>query len=331
MIQKFIRKLGRMPLVRNILAFSRKISMPGFEGHSLYEVFAFFFRGLFKGQIQSRASSMAFSFFLAVFPSIIFLFTVIPYIPVDGFEFTLLEVIHELLPENMFLSLQESIKEITSRPSGGLLSFGFLAALYFSKNGLVAMMNAFNNSIHARENRPVWKQQLIATALVVVLSLVIFAALFLMIGSEYVLSKMVDKEGAERFWIHLGKWVVVGGLFLVIIGTFYRFGPARRRHRIFLSPGVLLAAVLTISTSSLFSWYVNNFGKYNSIYGSLGTIMVVMLWIYFNSVMLLVGFELDAGIDSAREKKRSLLEQEEVEQAIEEAAEQEKDKAVREA
>ncbi len=305
--------------------------MPGFEGHSLFEVFTFFYRGLFKGQLQSRASSMAFSFFLAVFPSIIFLFTMIPYIPIDNFEYALLEVIHELLPENMFLSLQDTIAEITSRPSGGLLSFGFIAALYFSKNGLVAMMNAFNTSIHVREHRPVWKQQLIASALVIVLSVVIFFGLFLMIGSEYVLSKMVAKEGAERFWIQLGKWVVLAGLFLVIIGTFYRFGPARRRHRIFFSPGVLLAAVLTISTSSIFSWYVNNFGNYNTIYGSLGTIMVVMLWIYFNSIMLLVGFELDAGIDSAREKKRSLLHQEAVEQAIVEAAEEEKEKAVREA
>lgn len=331
MIQKLFRKIIRLPFVRNLIEFSRKISMPGFEGHSLYEVFAFFFRGLFKGQIQTRASAMSFSFFLAVFPTIIFLFTVIPYIPVDNFEVTLLEVIHELLPENMFLSLQDTINEITSRPSGGLLSFGFIAALYFSKNGLVAMMNAFNNSIHVKENRPEWQQQLIASALVIVLSIVIIAALFLMIGSEYVLSKMVAKEGAERFWINFGKWIVLAGLFLVIIGTFYRFGPARRRHRNFLSPGVLLAAILMISTSSLFSWYVNNFGNYNSIYGSLGTIMVVMLWIYFNSVMLLVGFELDAGIDSAREKKRSLLEQEELEEAIEAAAEQEKEKAVREA
>lgn len=331
MIRKLLRQFIRLPLFRSFVAFSHKFSLPGFEGHSLFEVFTFFYRGLFKGQIQSRASSMAFSFFLAVFPSIIFLFTVIPYIPVENFEFTLLAIIHELLPENMFLSLQDTIEEITSRPSGGLLSFGFIAALYFSKNGLVAMMNAFNNSIHVREHRPIWKQQLIATALVVVLSIVIFVALFLIIGSEYALSQMVEKEGAERFWLHLGKWLVLGALFLVIIGTFYRFGPARRRHRIFFSPGVLLAAILTISTSSLFSWYVNNFGKYNSIYGSIGTIMVVMLWIYFNAVMLLVGFELDAGIDSAREKKRSLLEQEEVETAVQKAVEEESEKAVREA
>jgi len=331
MIKKLLRKLIRLPFVRNIIALSRKISMPGFEGHSLYEVFAFFFRGVFKGQIQTRASSMAFSFFLAVFPSIIFLFTVIPYIPIDGFQDTLLDVIRELLPENMFLSLQSAITEITNRPSSGLLSFGFLAALYFSKNGLVAMMNAFNSSIHVKESRPIWKQQLIATALVITLSLVVFTGLTLMIGTEYSLSKMVDKEATERFWIHLGKWLLLAMLFLVVIGTFYRFGPARRRHRIFFSPGVLLAAILTISTSLIFSWYVNHFGKYNSIYGSLGTIMVVLLWIYFNSVMLLIGFELDAGIDSAREKKRSLLEQEEVEEAIEAAAEQEKEKAVREA
>ena len=331
MIKKLLKKFGRLPLVRNLIAFSHKLTPPGFEGHSLYDVLAFFIRGISKGGIQNRASAMAFSFFLAVFPSIIFLFTIIPYIPVDNFQTTLLDILHELLPENMFNSLEDAIDEIMAQPSRGLLSFGFLAALYFSKNGLVAMMSGFNNSIHVKETRPVWKQQLIATALVVVLTVVIFAGLFFLIGTEYALQTVVAKQSSERIWINIGKWIILGALFIVIIGTFYRFGPAKRRHRSFLSPGVLLATLLVIGTSVLFSWYVNNFGKYNSIYGSLGTIMVVCLWIYFNSVMLLIGFELDAGIYSAREKKRSLLEQEELETAVQHAAEEEAEKAVREA
>jgi membrane protein len=331
MIKKLLKKIGELPLVRNVVAIAHKVTPPGFEGHSLYDVSAFFIRGTFKGGIQSRASAMAFSFFLAVFPSIIFLFTIIPYIPVHNFQTTLLGVLHELLPENMFNSLEDAIDEIMAQPSRGLLSFGFLAALYFSKNGLVAMMNGFNNSIHVKETRPVWKQQLIATTLVLVLTIVIFTGLFLMIGTEYALQTVVEKQSAERIWINIGKWVILGALFFAIIGTFYRFGPAKRRHRNFISPGVILATLLIIGTSVVFSWYVNNFGKYNSIYGSLGTVLVVCLWIYFNSVMLLIGFELDAGIYSAREKHRSLLEQEELESAVQNAAEEEAEKAVREA
>lgn len=329
MIKKFLRKLGHLPIVRNMIAFSHKVTLPGFEGHSLYEVFAFFFRGIFKGGIQNRASAMAFSFFLAVFPSIIFVFTLIPYIPIDHFQDKLFLVIKELLPENMFLSMQDAILEITHRQNGGLLSFGVIAALYFSKNGIVAMMNGFNNSIHVRESRAVWKQQLIASALFVVLSIVVIVGLTLFVGSEYLLAKMVKKESFEVFWFTLGKWAIIATLFLVIIATFYRYGPAKRRHRIFISPGVLLAAILTISFSVLFSWYVNNFGNYNSLYGSLGTVMVVMLWIYFNSTMLLIGFELDASIYSAREKKRSLLEQEEAEEAIAAEVEEKTEEAVR--
>lgn len=331
MIKKLLTKSGRLPLVRNVIGISQKVAPPGFEGHTLYEVFAFFIRGILKGGIQNRASAMAFSFFLAVFPSIIFLFTIIPYIPVENFQATLLEVLHELLPDNMFNSLEDAIDEIMARPSRGLLSFGFIAALYFSKNGLVAMMNGFNNSIHVKEFRPVWKQQLVATTLVLVLTIIVFAGLFLLITSEYALQTVIAKDSAERTWINIGKWVILAALFLVIIGIFYRFGPARKKHNNFISPGVLLAAFLCISTSVLFSWYVNNFGQYNTIYGSLGTIMVVLLWIYFNSVMLLVGFELDAGIYSAREKQRSLLEQVAVETAVQEAAEEESEKAVREA
>lgn len=331
MIKRLLIKIARLPLVRNLFAFARKITLPGFEGHSLYDVCAFFFRGISKGGIQSRASAMAFSFFLAVFPSIIFLFTLIPYIPVNNFQSELLEVLHQLLPDNMFSSLESAISEIMAQPSRGLLSFGFIAALYFSKNGLVAMMNGFNTSIHVRETRPVWKQQLVATTLVLVLTIVVFAGLFLLIGSEYAMQTVVARESAEHVLINLGKWLILGTLFIAIIGVFYRFGPARRRHKNFISPGVILAMLLTIGTSVVFSWYVNNFGRYNTIYGSLGTIMVVLLWIYLNSIMLLVGFELDAGIYSARDKKRSLLEQEAVETAIQKAAAEEADKAVREA
>lgn len=331
MIRKFLQKLVQLPIVRNMIAFSHKVTMPGFEGHSLYEVFAFFFRGLFKGGIQNRASAMAFSFFLAVFPSIIFLFTLIPYVPIEHFQDKLFQVIKDLLPENMFLSMQDAILEITHRQNGGLLSFGVIAALYFSKNGLVAMMDGFNNSIHVRETRVAWKQQLIASALFVVLSLVVIVGLSMYVGSEYLLAQTVKKQNFEIFLIKAGKWAIIAGLFLVIIAIFYRYGPAKKRHRIFISPGVLLAAFLTISFSVLFSWYVNNFGNYNSLYGSLGTVMVVMLWIYFNSMMLLIGFELDASIYSAREKKRTLLEQEEVEEAIEAKVSEQAENAARNA
>jgi membrane protein len=331
MIKKLLKKTGEMPVIRNVVSLSGKITPPGFEGHSLYDVLVFFIRGIFKGGIQNRASAMAFSFFLAVFPSIIFLFTLLPYIPVDNFQGRLLGILQELLPTNMFNSLEDAIDEIMAQPNRGLLSFGFLAALYFSKNGLVAMMNGFNNSIHVRESRPVWKQQLIATTLVLGLTVVVVAGLFLLIGTEYAFQTVVAKESAERIWINAGKWIILAALFVVIIATFYRFGPARRRHKNFISPGVILAMVLTIGTSVAFSWYVNNFGRYNTIYGSLGTIMVVLLWIYLNSVMLLIGFELDAGIYSAREKHRSLLEQAEVEAAVQTAAEEETEKAVREA
>lgn len=322
MIKKLLQRLAAWTPVRKSLAWSQRISLPGFDGHSLYEVSAFFFRGVFKGQVQARAASMAFSFLLAVFPSIIFLFTLIPYIPVPNFQDSLFEMIGNILPTNMFISLQDTIREITHRPNGGLLSFGFIAALYFSKNGLVAMMNSFNASIHVRESRAGWKQQLIATALVIVLSLLIMVGLTLMIGSEYFVSQMIEKRNSEVVLISIGKWLLLGMLFLAVIGAFYRFGPASRRHSSFFSPGVILAALLTISFSILFSWYVNNFGNYNSVYGSIGTIMVVMLWINFNCMMLLIGFELDAGIFSAKAKKRSLLEQEEADEAAKEAAEE---------
>lgn len=308
MIPILIRWLRKTPVAKGIRKFAERVSLPGFGKLSLYEVSMFFFSGINRGSLKTRAASMAYHFFLAIFPSIIFLFTLIAYVPINNFQHQLFELIHQILPENVFAELQDTIDGIINRQRSGLLSFGFLAALYFSTGGMTAMMGAFNKSIHMTEQRKGWKQQLIALGLVFVLTLLVFLAVGIMITSELVLSRFVQKDSLLSFFIVFGRWVLLGIFILVVIGIYYRYGPAKRMHRNLISPGTLLSTALIILTSILFTWYINNFGRYNSLYGSIGTIIVFLLFIFYNSMMLLVGFELDAGIATAGEKKYGLLE-----------------------
>jgi membrane protein len=304
MTRILLRWLRKTALVRNLQKFAEHVSLPGFGGLSLYEVSMFFYSGINKGSLRTRAASMAYHFFIAIFPSVIFLFTLIAYIPIDNFQQQLFELIHQIMPENVFSELQDTIDGIINRQRSGLLSFGFLAALYFSTGGMRAMMEAFNKSIHMNEKRLAWKHQLIAISLVFILTLLILFAVVIMIGSELILSRLVQKDNLLTFMVIVGRWSLLGLFILIVIGVYYRYGPAKRMHQNLISPGALLSTALIILTSILFTWYVNNFGRYNSLYGSIGTIIVFLLFIFYNSMMLLVGFELDASIATAGEKSR---------------------------
>ncbi len=313
MIKRIFRFLRTSALARIISSTSKRLHPWGFEGLSLYEVAIFFGRGIGRGGIRERSASMAYNFFLALFPSIIFLFTLIPFIPIAHFQETLLVAIKSILPANAFDTIQETITEIINNQHSGLLSFGFIAAVYFSTAGFSAMMNAFNKSIHVKEERPAWKQQLIGLTMLFALTVVLLTGITVILGTQYVIDRVFHNSTTHQIFLGILQWIIVAALFMFIIGIFYRYGPAQRMHRNFISPGVLAATALIILTSVLFAYYVNNFGKYNKLYGSIGSIIVVLIWIYYNSMMLIVGFELDAGIEGAKTSKMTLLEIEEEE------------------
>src|ERR1017187_6949686 len=146
---KNIRRLIKIKPVYKIITASKKIIIPGFEGLSLYIVTKFFFHGIRNGTLNMRASSLAFSFFLAVFPSIIFLFTLIPFIPIDNFQNQLMDLMKEFMPKAAFQATESTLEDIIKHQHGSLLSFGFIAALYFSTNGFNALIEALNQSYHS--------------------------------------------------------------------------------------------------------------------------------------------------------------------------------------
>jgi len=211
------------------------------------------------------------------------------------------------MPKSAYETVKETVEDIVTRPRGDLLSLGFILSLYFSTNGINSLMEAFNNTYHTIESRSVFRQRLISTLLVFILSVLLIISIGLMTVGPVILSVFIPEKILESafysFFIWLLTWLVTIATLFFAISFIYYLAPAKRRDFRFISAGSSLATLLVIITTLGFNFYVDNFGSYNILYGSIGTLMIVLLWIYFNSLSLLIGFELNASIYNAKKEK----------------------------
>jgi len=300
MQRKSIKLLLKIKPILKIIKASRKIVLPGFEGLSLYVVTKFFFKSIQNGTLNTRAAALSFSFFLALFPTIIFLFTLIPYIPIEDFQDNLFNLLQRVMPTAAFDATEETISDIISNQRGGLLSFGFITALYFSTNGFNAMINAFNETFHEIETRKPIEQRLTSLYMLFLTILLISTSVAILIYGEFGLSHILKSNKILFYVLSFLKWLVLGGLCYAIVSINYFLGPKRKKGWRFFSAGSMLASVLIIIATVGFTYYVNNFGNYNKLYGSIGTLIVILMMIYINSLILLLGFDLNASIHSAK-------------------------------
>lgn len=306
-----LEHLLRWKPVAFLINLSKKIILPGFDGMPLYDVARFFIEGLYEGYITSRASAISFSFFLAIFPSLIFLFTIIPFIPIADFQDSMLAMIRDLLPASAYETVRETVEDIVTRPRGDLLSIGFVLSLYFATNGINSLMEAFNSTYHAVETRTWIQQRLVSVYLVLIFSLLLVVAIGLMTFGTTLLSVLVP-QWIEESRLYFGlivalKWMIVLAMLFFAISFIFYFAPAKKRHFRFISAGSSLATLLVVITTLGFNFYVDNFSRYNILYGSISTLLIVLLWIYFNAISLLVGFELNASIYSAKNKVAGII------------------------
>ncbi|HEY4327714.1 MAG TPA: YihY/virulence factor BrkB family protein [Mucilaginibacter sp.] len=303
------RFLFQFKFYQNFVAWSKFYSLPGFYPLSLHEVVAFFFREIQERTLLNRASSLAFNFMLAFFPATIFLFTLIPFIPVKNFQGQLLTTISTILPRNAYLTFQATIEDIVRHHNVKLLSLGFISALYFATNGISNLMQAFNRSSLIVEKRSWLKRRRIALTLTVVISISLLVAVTILIAGETMITYIRHQVGSRgHFWIYLitfSRWIIVISIFFVSISLLYRYGPANKQKWKFFSMGSIIATLLAILTSQGFSYYINNFSAYNKLYGSIGTLIILMLWLYLNSLILLIGFELNASLDFSKRSLKS--------------------------
>lgn len=311
--QQIVEAFEHHPWVVATLNWSKRTSLPGFFGVPIFDVAVFVYNESKRITLFSRANAMAFSFFLSLFPAIIFLFTVATYLPIyETFEHEINGYIDLIMPNDAGKELQVTIKELV-KPSSSFLSLGFVLALYFSSNGMMAMMEGFEKAHHKTfRKRPGWKKRLIAIGLTLQLGLLLAGSVVLIILGDIIINWLTDVfklDLTTEAIIGVFRWAVILTLFYFSIALIYRYGTATKTRFKWITPGATLATILSILTSLGFSFYVNAFNTYNKVYGSIGTIIVLMLWIQLNCLILQIGFELNASIAVNRHMKEELMEE----------------------
>jgi membrane protein len=283
----------------------QNLTFPGFEGLRLGHVIRFVIKGFQKGALVTRASAIAFNLLMALIPATILFFTLIPFIPIPNFQEELIKLFESILPVNASSFLETTIIEVVTNKSGGFLLLMFVATIIFSTNGIHAIIHSFVISAHSFKSRTWVNQRKISIVLLFVTILMIGLAGFMVIFGKMTVTRLVELGIIERhlviFMLVFFKWIIVVLLLFLAISFLYYFAPAIKSDFRFISPGSMFATILFIITSLGFSAYVNNFGQYNRFYGWMGTLMVILVWLYLNSIALLIGFELNLSIKEAKD------------------------------
>jgi len=287
------------------LDWTKSVVPPGFNSLPLYTIAAFFFKEIRKDSLLNKASALAYNLMLAIFPGIIFLFTLIPYVPLNNFQDKLLSVLEAVMPSNAYQAFHGTIVDIIKNQNGQLLSFGFISAVFFATNGVNNLITAFNKSSLTAETRSWLKRRWVALELTVLIVFSFIAAVAIMIlGQKLIGFTRHQLHGHGALWLFLigvSKWIIVILLFFVNVSILYRYAPAHKLRWDFLSAGSIMATFLAVITSLGFSFYIDHFSSYNKVYGSIGTLIVTMIFLYLNSIIVLLGFELNASIDLSKQ------------------------------
>lgn len=288
--------------VKFIIRKSKNIIPPGFTGIPLFDVVRFFFIQIQKTSLNDRAASISFNFLLAIPPACIFIFTLLPYLPIKDQLEQLYELIRDVIPgKQNHEPIINFLKDFASIERSSLLSFGFILALYFSSNAMIGIMNSFNNMNYVGfSQRHYVHDRWVAIKLTLIVFLIILLSIVALVSRGVVLTWLGIEDPAIRTLILNVRWIVIFLLFFLTISFIYRHAPAVHKKWKLINPGSILATFMMIVFTMGFSYYVVNFGNYNKLYGSIGTVLVLMLLIYFNSLVLLIGFELNVSISSLR-------------------------------
>ena len=289
-----------------LVAFLQRIKL-GKDKIGLYDAIVIFLQKVGDDEIIGRANAVAFSFTTAIFPAIIFLFTLTPYIQIFFPEVTNEEIIgfmEDILPANLYAAADSTINDIISKQRGGLLSFGFILTLVLSTNGMSSLMAAFNACYKTVETRGFFKMKFIAAFLIFILSLSVLISVALLVVGQQLLQDNKIREFLQDVisldLVLVLRFVVLYLVFQMAISSIYYFAPAVHERWHFFSIGSIFSTLACIAAFFGFSFYINNFGAYNKLYGSIGVLIVLMLLLFILSLILLVGFEMNAAIDKAK-------------------------------
>ena len=303
-------KLEKLPLINILVKFLKKIKLPGLEGLSFYDLLELYITGIVKGALTTRASAIAFSFFTAIFPFLLFVLIIIPYIPIDGFKNEFLVFLESFLPPNTSDFFFENIFEnIDQSQRGGLLSSVFVLSIALMANGVNAIFSGFETSYHEQIIRNVFKQYLYALSIALILAfLLIITIAVLGYFQIYVVQEffhVLEDRGFEvesqgLIWTDIVKYLFFVIMVYLATATLYYFGTKEGKHSNFFSVGAIFTTLLIILTSYLFGVYIENFSQYNKLYGSIGALLILLFYLWLNANILLLGYELNASLNKLR-------------------------------
>ena len=292
-------KLDKIPILNKIVVRFKKVTFSFLNGYSLYDVIELYFVGIVKGAFSYRAGSIAFSFFMALFPFALFILNLIPYIPINNFQADFLQFIANSVPPNTFGAIESIILDIMNNSYNSLLSSGVLLSIFLMTNGVFAIIGGFESSYHISITRNFVRQYIIALALSVLLAFVLIFSVAILVIIEIMIYKLAINT-AFLSWIR-NIYLVL--LVLLTTSILYKFGAKETKRVSFISIGSIFTTILYVLTSYLFGVYVLQFARYNELYGSIGTLLVVMFYLWINCMILLLGFELNLVISKIKSKK----------------------------
>ena len=298
-------QIEQLPVVRNIVHVLQRIKFPLLQGLSLYDLIKLYSVGILEGALSYHASAVAFSFFMALFPFALFILNLIPYIPIEGFQTDFLQFVKEGVPPNTYDAIANIVNDILNNSHSGLVSTGFLLSIFLMANGLNGILGGFESSRHVLEKRGFFHQYLISLALSLLLSfLLIITVSAIVVFEVFIQQTMIQDIFSDRIpLIILGRYAFVILMILITISVLFRFGTKQTNNPSFITIGSVFTTVLVILSSYFFGIWVIKFSKYNELYGSIGTLLIMMFYIWINCMILLLGFELNSIISSLKNKK----------------------------
>ncbi len=302
------KRILQFSSARNSRKWLKRIKFKRFDNLSLYKFLKIFTHNIEEDEILDRANGVSYNFILAIFPTIIFLFTLIPYISAyfpDITTASIMEFLGELMPPSMYEVVSSTVIDILDNQRGGLLTFGFVFALFLATNGMMALMRSFNACYRTVEKRSAIKMRLVAIGLTLMLATVLFLAVILLVVGQVVINYVTENISGfsqlnlDSYTIYLIlflRFFIIFVVFFFTVSAIYYFGPAVHYNWSFFSIGSLLATFAGLGISYGFSYYVTNFGSYNKVYGSIGALIALMVWIQLLTTVLLYGYEINASL-----------------------------------
>ena len=288
------QKIEKIPVLRWILRILKSIKLPGLEGLSLYDLLEMYVLGIIHGALTIRASAVAFSFFMAIFPFLLFIIILIPYIPFEGFQ-------SDFFNQNIF-------ENINKNRGGGLISSVFFISMFLMSNGVNAVFSGFENSYHQQLNRSFINQYLYAFGVSIILVIILIITIIGIGFSEIYLihplydSLNIEDASTELFWLDASKFLFFVIMIYLIIAVLYFFGTKEGKQSRFFSVGALFTTLLVLLNSYLFGYYIENFSNYNQLYGSIGALLILLFYLWLNAIILLLGYELNASLQRLKQK-----------------------------